>query len=115
MAIIHALMLQTRALHLVFLRKVFFHPSERVYSKFLNFILSVFSTNSNVSFTTLGLPSKVCSLMLRHPTLSRSSPLAFSCVRQSSRKCLTVSMPCPHVQFGSSATLARCKYWFSLQ
>src|SRR5436305_3752363 len=63
------------------------NPPSTFHCLFVNFSLPIFSTNSIVSLTILGLPSRFCALMFLHPTFLRSSFLAFSCLRQSSRKC----------------------------
>src|SRR5947207_11047053 len=51
--------------------------------------------NSSVSFTFLGLLSRLGILIFLQPIFFLNSFHSFSCVWQCSRKCSTVSIPCP--------------------
>ena len=69
----------------------------------------VFSTNSSVSFTSFGSPSRFSVLIFLLPTFFRSSFLGSSYFLQSRRKCFTVSTPRPHSHVGSSIILCRLR------
>ena len=113
--LIHALILQTCDSSPFSFEIWASNPPSTFHLRFVNFNLAVFSTNSIVSLTILGLPSRFCALMFLHPIFLCSSFLAFSCLRQSSRKCCTVSVLCPHLHCGSSIMLDRYRYSLSPQ
>src|SRR5579859_3191798 len=113
--LIHALILQTCASSPFSFEIWASNPPGTFHLRFVKLNLPVFSTYSIVSLTILGSPSRFFTLIFLHPTFLHSSFLTFSCLRQSSRKCCTVSFLCPHSHCGSSIMLNRCRYWLSPQ
>src|SRR5207248_648762 len=70
--------------------------------------LPVFSTNSSLSFTSFGSPSRFSILIFLRPTFFHSSFLGSSCFLHNRRKCFTVSIP--HSQSHSGSSMMLCQF-----